>query len=144
MHQNAAEQENGASTASEHHGLTMVAATVVVPLPLPGCVGFLRPFVFPRDYSSVCVVFAFKSGMYLALGRARIHRLDSPSLSKTPLKKKKGGEAKVTLFVANRKIGTRHCISFLNFSFFLSFSSILVRICFICWFPSCVSSVSLI
>ena len=60
MHKNAAERENEAPPASEHHGLTaraLVAAMSVVPLPLPGCVGFLRPFVFPRNYSSVCAVF---------------------------------------------------------------------------------------
>ena len=104
MHQNAAEQENGASTASEHHGLTMVAATVVVPLPLPGCVGFLRPFVFPRDYSSVCAIFAFKSGMYLAYWRCRIHSLDSPSLSKTPLEKKEEEEGRRRRVVKPRRL----------------------------------------
>ena len=76
MYQNAAEQENGTPPANEHHSLTvvsttgrgnchgqpMVAAMAVVPLPLPGCADFLRPFVFPRDYSSVCVVLPLKVG----------------------------------------------------------------------------------
>ena len=59
MHQNATERENGTPPASRGgcHGQPVVASMVAVPLPLPNCSGFLRPFVFPRQYSSVCAVF---------------------------------------------------------------------------------------
>ena len=60
-------------------------------------------------------------GMNLALEGGRIHRIASPFLSKTPLKKivkeEEEGGSKGDVLVASRKIGTQFCISLLKLLF---------------------------
>jgi len=99
MHQNAAERDNGTPLASEHHGLTVVSTTG-----RGGCHGrgapsspqllwFSATLCFPtRLFFGLCYALPLKRRMYLALWRDRIYRLASPSLSKTPSKKKEEEE----------------------------------------------------
>ena len=44
------------------HGRPMVATMAVVEVFSPSCVGFSRPFVFPRDVSTFSAVFHLKRG----------------------------------------------------------------------------------
>jgi len=91
------------------------------------------PFVFfvffvavrlPARLSVFNFYFGFIMVIYLAYWVGRIHRIDSTFLSQTSLKKKEEEEgwwSKGDVLVASRMIDTRFCISFLNFSCFLSF-----------------------
>ena len=101
----------------------------------PGCATelfvFFVPFCFLAIFSAFNGHYVFKMGMYLALEEGRIILRLSKTLSKTPLKKKEEeewGEAKATFLGSALKISK----SFLFFSLFPSFSSILVRICLKC------------
>jgi len=55
MHQNAAEREIESGAARGHHGYPVVAAMAVAAGVFPGTSFPLQPFVFPRDFSLVCV-----------------------------------------------------------------------------------------
>jgi len=73
--QNAMFGKQETTSASEHHGQAMVAATPVATMISPGCFDFFTAFHFPCGFSDVQAAILPLKGMNLAVKKRRFHTL---------------------------------------------------------------------